>query len=194
MKLIDLLVQELPKRGGWPEGAVECEHFVDEANIDFYDKYGNWPEDCAKKYGSRFAQKCVQQRVPGSGVKKETVTREEYEKALASSKMSGWDGEGLPPVGCECELYDCEQWNPVRIKYVGEKYVVTDRTDLGYEVVYCLAEKPERFRPIRTESERKRDESVQALSDFFGHAAGLYNLLGLYDAIAAGKIPHITLK
>ena len=24
MKLIDLLVQELPKRGGWPEGAEYC--------------------------------------------------------------------------------------------------------------------------------------------------------------------------
>lgn len=28
MKLIDLLVQELPKRGGWPDGAVEAGFFM----------------------------------------------------------------------------------------------------------------------------------------------------------------------
>jgi len=104
-----------------------------------------------------------------------------------------WKGVGLPPVGCECELYDCEQWNPVRIKYVGEKYVVTDRTDLGYEVVYCLAEKPERFRPVRTEAARKRDETIAALKQLKPQLVG--ELAGyLYDEIAAGKIPHITLK
>lgn len=51
MKLIDLLVQELPKRGGWPEGAVECQRFVDEATIDFYDENGNWDDDCSLTYG-----------------------------------------------------------------------------------------------------------------------------------------------
>ncbi|KAE9794106.1 hypothetical protein GP662_28720, partial [Escherichia coli] len=52
MKLIDILVQELPKHGGWPDGAVECCRFVDEANIDFYDESGNWPIDCGEKYGA----------------------------------------------------------------------------------------------------------------------------------------------
>ena len=115
---------------------------------------------------------------------------------------ASWNGEGLPPVGCECELYDCEQWNPVRIKYVGEKYVVTDRTDLGYEVVYCLAEKPERFRPIRTEAERHREEVGRALFDAINwnqcdepvSDSRMEDYRKAYDAIAAGKIPHITLK
>ncbi|AXH43451.1 hypothetical protein MZUP3_320 [Erwinia phage vB_EhrS_49] len=93
-----------------------------------------------------------------------------------------WDGNGLPPVGCECELYDCEQWNPVRVKFVGDKYVVTDRIDLGYEVVYCLAEKPDRFRPIRTEAERKREDRIKALNGFIGgfmkSASGDYSNLG----------------
>lgn len=105
-----------------------------------------------------------------------------------------WNGEGLPPVGCECDFFDCENWNPVMIKFVGDKYVVTERTDLGLEVVYCAAERPEHFRPIRTEAERKRDEAINALSEHFGHGAGLHNISGLYDKIADGKIPHITLK
>ncbi|YCI31035.1 hypothetical protein M1E08_09485 [Erwinia sp. PK3-005] len=117
----------------------------------------------------------------------------EFDRALnAAPKAPEWNGEGLPPVGCVCELYDCEQWNPVRIKYAGEKYVVTDRTDLGCEVVYCLAEKPERFRPLRTEAERKRDEACKAMTDRIdmdNYLAGI-----IYDDIAAGQIPHITLK
>lgn len=103
-----------------------------------------------------------------------------------------WNGKGLPPVGCECELYDSESgWDVVFVKYVGNKTVVVDLLDgdeYSFELSTC------EFRPLRTEAERKRDQSVQALSEFFGHAAGLYNLRGLYDAIAAGKIPHITLK
>jgi len=106
-----------------------------------------------------------------------------------------WNGEGLPPVGCECELYDCEEWIEVKIKYIGDQVVVVHAFGSAlHERVFHLAKHPDRFRPIRTEAERKRDESVQALSEFFGHAAGLYNLHGLYDAIAAGKIPGVRLE
>ena len=44
MKLIDLLVQELPKRGGWPEGAVECCRHYGTNSIDFYDETGNFKD------------------------------------------------------------------------------------------------------------------------------------------------------
>lgn len=132
----------------------------------------------------------------------EFVTRQQWLSAKERKNMVEWNGEGLPPVGCECELYDCEQWNPVRIKYVGEKYVVTDRTDLGYEVVYCLAEKPERFRPIRTQAERHREEVGRALFDAINwnqcdepvSDSRMEDYRKAYDAIASGKIPHITLK
>lgn len=109
-----------------------------------------------------------------------------------------WNGEGLPPAGCKCELFDCEDWNPVMIKFVGDKYVVTERTDLGYEVVYCVAERPERFRPILTEAQRKREQFIDAVSqvEILGFSAikSFEDAAVLYDAIAAGKIPHITLK
>ena len=102
-----------------------------------------------------------------------------------------WNGEGLPPVGCECEIRRVADWMPVTIQFISSYHTVFT-TFGGTEDCYqtCSLQ----FRPIRTEAERKRDESVQALREFFGHAAGLYNLHGLYDAIAAGKIPHITLK
>ena len=195
MKLIDLLVRELPKHGGWPIEAVECERFVDESNIDFYDHYGNWDDDCSEKYGANFAQECVREK--GYSGEKERVSREEYEDSIAALKQPAWNGEGLPPVGCECELFDCENWNPVIIKFVGDKYVVTERTDLGYEVVYCVAERPERFRPILTEEEVSRAHAVEFLAQIIEYRHGCNHVaMGrwIYDAIAGGEIPHITLK
>lgn len=36
MKLIDLLVQELPKRGGWPEGAESVVQDADDSEFYFF--------------------------------------------------------------------------------------------------------------------------------------------------------------
>lgn len=83
LKLIDILVRELPKRGGWPDGAVECQRFVDGATIDFYDKEGNWSIDCASEYGA-IAVKLVRESVVPCEF--ERVTFDEYETALAATK------------------------------------------------------------------------------------------------------------
>lgn len=105
--------------------------------------------------------------------------------------MVEWNGEGLPPVGCECELYDSESgWEVVFVKYVGNKTVVVDLLDgdeYSFELSTC------EFRPLRTEAERKREEAIAALKQLNPQLVG--ELAGyLYDEIAAGKIPHITLK
>ena len=172
MKLIDLLVPEFNKSGGWPKSLdsavrmkLPCGYWTRELNgtLFFTDKSSN-----------------------------HRIYKGEYEAALAASKQDEWSGDGLPTVGCECELFDCDEWNPVVIKFVGDKYVVTERTDLGYEVVYCLAERPDRFRPIRTEAERKRDDACKAMTDRIdmdNYLAGI-----IYDDIASGKIPGIRLE
>jgi len=49
-----------------------------------------------------------------------------------------------------------------------------------------------KFRLIRNEADRKRDEACKAMTDRIdmdNYLAGI-----IYDDIAAGKIPHITLK
>ncbi|WP_312359129.1 hypothetical protein [Mixta calida] len=102
-----------------------------------------------------------------------------------------WNGEGLPPVGCECELFDSESgWEVVFVKFVGNKTVVVDLLDgdkYFFELSTC------EFRPLRTEAERKREEAIAALKQLKPQLVG--ELAGyLYDEIAAGKIPHITLK
>ncbi|ELY2490379.1 hypothetical protein SMY42_004038 [Cronobacter sakazakii] len=206
MKLIDLLVQELPKRGGWPEGAVECERYLHEAQIDFYDKDGNWGADCGKVYGHDFAAACVKPREKGDGVRIERVTREQYEAALAAAQQPVWDAEGLPPVGCECEAKYRDAANAewfifrcvgvdcgVAFGWAGKEAVTLDRD--SYE-----------FRPIRPEADTKRAAGVTALAkaggavDFeYGRktidgelsAPGWYEL---YDKIAAGEIAGIRIE
>ncbi|ELY6244280.1 hypothetical protein SNQ22_000610 [Cronobacter universalis] len=85
MKLIDLLVQELPKRGGWPskqpyawqdrDGEIRFGHNTED---DFY------PSERIL---------CTQFRVPGHVFVKESddfvVTRSEYESATAAGEGAG---------------------------------------------------------------------------------------------------------
>lgn len=204
MKLIDLLVKELPKRGGWPEGAVECERFMDEATIDFYDKNGNWPVDCGEEYGA-IAVECINPREAGDGFRKESVKKDEYESALAASQQPAWNGEGLPPVGTECLVTPhnnlwgfslCGNYRGKVIAYKAERFWF--EVDFGEDII-SRTDKVD-FKPIRTEAERKRDEFAKSLCDHlddltdWDSPVGKVHALAIYDAIAAGKIPHITLK
>jgi len=200
MKLIDLLVKELPKRGGWPEGAVECERFMVEATIDFYDKDGNWHVDCGEEYGA-IAVECINPREAGDGFRKESVKKDEYESALAASQQSAWNGEGLPPVGCECEaryLYATNaEWFAFRCIAVDCEVAF----GWGGKEPTNLTLEDFEFRPIFTEAERKRKDTAQEMCNLFGNGIRIDEKAGygttwleVYDAIAAGKIPNITLK
>ncbi len=195
MKLIDLLVQELPKRGGWPEGAVECQRFVDEATIDFYDENGNWDDDCSLTYGSIAVELVRKQAYP---CESEQVTRDQYESALSASQKSAWNGEGLPPAGVECEAKyresDIAEWFLFRCVGVdcGMAFGWA-----GKEAV-TLGKGSYEFRPLHTEAERKREVAIEAiLSDMRTIPCDLSLRDGvavIYDAIAAGKIPGVKLE
>lgn len=100
MKLIDILVEELPKRGGWPGGAAfvaqeeggwlwsftakpqkDCDdEWMDESSSGYHNKVGKLPE--------------------ASDHDTSSITREQYEAALAA-KNDGWiewGGSKHPPV------------------------------------------------------------------------------------------------
>lgn len=197
MTLLELLVRELPKRGGWPEGAVECEPFIDEATIDFYDWCGNWPVDCGEKYGA-IAVKCIKPRESGDGYRKENVKKEEYEAALAASKQPEWDGEGLPPVGCECEakmpMPDSLSWCWRRVKVVISGMVKSENECLVYDVETTRPAWVYEFRPIRTEAERKREVTIDALQKAYlrtPHRGAVGE--GIWEHISEGKIPGVRL-
>lgn len=201
MKLIDLLVQELPKRGGWPDGAVECCRHYGTNSIDFYDETGNWDDDCYLKCGKDFAKDCIYEETPGSH-RLQSISRLEYESALAASQKPAWNGEGIPPVGCECEYLDNNgKWYPVTIKYASNQLVVISGitkilgVEQGTEIAKDIITDNPQFRPLRTEAERRRDAAVEAMQreadDGDNWIYSEYEII--YDAIAAGKIPGVKL-
>ncbi len=203
MKLIDLLVQELPKRGGWPEKArlvVQdssgyVNFFINQQPVYFDNHWvgGDWI------VSTNFYADAGVANDHATAI----ITREQYEAAL---QHPVWDGEGLPPVGCECEAKYRDAANAewfffrcvgvdcgVAFGWAGKEAVTLDRD--SYE-----------FRPIRPEADTKRAAGVTALAkaggavDFeYGRktidgelsAPGWYEL---YDKIAAGEIAGIRIE
>lgn len=138
------------------------------------------------------------------------VTLKQYEAALAAIKQ-GWNGDGIPPVGCKCEytLNNGGTWHECTVEYlVGTQGAVLS-CDVyeGVQYVHFCNYDGKLFRPIRSEEEKKREEAVIALSRVdpkvvpfeYGDKCSGGSLIGsawydLYDAIAAGKIPHIRIE
>lgn len=121
--------------------------------------------------------------------------KEQYEAALAASKQVEWDGEGLPPVGCECEVKGAagdDSWSVGEIlshtKFRGRDCAVFQTEEMVSASSY------EYFRPIRTEADSKRDGFIDLLMTEWAFLGQDGEQAGeLYDAIAAGKIPGIKL-
>ncbi|ELY5855481.1 hypothetical protein SNN70_004054 [Cronobacter malonaticus] len=190
MKLIDLLVQELPKRGGWPEGVAamaqdtdgDVKHCSDTEDI----KIGSFitGRSCiGGSYSMRMMEVTEDQTTA-------IVTREQYEAALAAAQQPVWDGEGLPPVGCECERsWTGDKWLKCKILFISNETAVV-KMETG-EAAYHLSDIT--FRPICSGADKRRDEAIAALKklkpQLVGELAGF-----LYDGIAAGKIPHIRIE
>lgn len=107
-----------------------------------------------------------------------------------------WDGEGLPPVGCECE-YTKEslpgnEWTQCTVDYVGASFVVY-RDCYGVELTGIIGDI--KFRPIRSEADRKRDESLRVIYEILDAGTSTkQDAADIYDAIAAGKIPGVKLE
>lgn len=212
MKLIDLLVQELPERGGWPEGAEIAVQDADSqicfsSHSDVYaDKGqtswfgGDWGDgDWNNPFIDTIADdrhKCI-------------VSRKQYESALSASQKPAWNGEGLPPVGAKVEFFINPKfgyrnaWIPdagTEMEVVAHK-TTTDGNDVavcywddsGAGLSCCFV--PESLKPLRTESERKRDSAVEAMQREADEGDNwIYSEYEIiYDAIAAGKIPGVKL-
>lgn len=187
MKLIDILVRELPKYGGWPVGVGDIEMLSD--GTIYFD--GDEAPESFK------LPQCDDgwSRLKSAKDYSNAVTREQYEGALAASKTE-WDGEGFPPVGCECQysLNGGVAWFDCRIEYLVGSQGVVMSCEVFEGIQYASASQYDlKFRPIRSEADKKRDESIKALKFSFGafDANGLAEMV--YQAIASGKIPHIRI-
>ena len=144
MKLINLLVQELPKRGGWPDGALSITQDNDgslcvwDTNDPHYDGF-SWEHHTGN---SLLYYWCGINAVPLSCDHKESiVTYWQYKAALAASQKPAWNGEGLPPVGAKVEFFInpkfgyCNDWIPDACT---EMEVVAHKTTTdGNDVAVC---------------------------------------------------------
>lgn len=198
MKLIDLLVQELPKRGGWPEGAERAS--VGDFNGDSITVAFCFPREYSNGFDVPI-QYTVTIHIPGNYVSMATdycmITRDLYESALSASQKPVWNGEGVPPVGCECEIsFYGKSLGRCEVLFVGDSIIVwrqksSQQEDSGYYTHMNI-------RPL-TEAEMKRDEAVEAI-DFYmpefitDTPNEFYHAKKIYDAIAAGKIPGVKLE
>ena len=152
MTLLELLRQELPKRGGWPEGAAKATSYSHTSGVHFWD---------GDAFSVDFSD--LTTRVLGEGL----VTREQYEAA-------SWDGIGLPPVGYECEMQNNNgQW--INVCIIAQFDGFSFGWNYDYSMIY-FSDKPTEFRPLRTEAERAIDEMVRLSGVSIGAAKILYDV------------------
>lgn len=134
------------------------------------------------------------------------ASEEDMNECIGQAVAEEWNGEGLPPVGCWCEysLNGGKTWWKCKVDYiVGTQGVVMlcDTFEGVQYVQFSSYGNALKFRPIRSEAERKRDEAGLAIYHAINwNAEGeLVSLSRMedykkaYDAIAAGKIPGVKL-
>lgn len=119
---------------------------------------------------------------------------------LAASKPE-WNGEGVPPVGTECEysLNAGRTWFKCKIDYVlGTQGLImlADVYEGGQFVGFAEYDGKLKFRPIRSEADKKRDEAIESMASLIDYRSGCSAkplAKWLFEEIAAGKIPHIRI-
>lgn len=172
MTLLELLRQELPKRGGWPEGA---NYIVQDGNDGMiktsenlptkYSPYGVWK--IPLNGWGRCKGDIHNCEIVADDCATAIVTREQYE-------ATGWDGTGLPPVGCTCESsWTGDEWQLCEILFASNQFVVVKLKESGMEDAYSIGDVT--FRPLRTEAERAIDEMVRLSGVSVGAAKILYD-------------------
>lgn len=199
MKLIDLLVKELPKHDGWPDGALSITQDNDgslcvwDTNDPHYDGF-SWKHHtgnnlmylCSGEGGVSLA----------SDHKESIVTYWQYKAALSASQKPAWKGEGAPPAGCECEfISNGTSWGKVKvIGFDGEKIVIRPSGEIYYAIT---PSDKDVFIPLRTEADKRRDAALDAIYGAIASAKREHNRSDeadeVYKAIAAGKIPGVKL-
>lgn len=264
MKLIDILVEELPKRGGWPEKVTHIGQdydrelmFYGRGNVrtgiildqlaDDHRKHGEtgvkitreqyeaalaakndgwieWgggecPVDAGKMvdvifgYGGRKSTNIAdcwrwnhngtdsdiiayRLRQPQEVAQTEAEQEADLNDCIGQTPATVWNGEGLPPVGCECEVSvdGGRSWCTYR--------AINEKNGARLIEIGNFTEEFQNnnwiFRPTRSEAERKRDDICDKIYGAMTNAKRKDNRSDMaeeiYDAIAAGKIPGVKLE
>lgn len=170
MKLIDILVERLPALGGWP---IDSD---DERTLISSLPGVSWGLNGGGYYAFRGPN--------------DSITYQQYEAAIVASKAE-WDGEGLPPVGCECQIILGKNGDlgVCEVLFIGSDIIVWRQKSTFAEGSSFL--RNVRFLPIRSGADKSRNDAVKALKDIIGGPGGPYAELKareIYHAIKSGKI------
>ena len=162
MKLVDILARELKV---WPEG--ECFAWQD------YDREVRFSDSTRHDFFARsMAEDNI--RYPFYADPKSGVTRAEWQAAvdaLNAPKVVEWDGDGLPPVGIDCEVenevlggWDHAEKILAHSSINGKDVAVFQRGDL---IAYSRSGS---FRPTRTAeqvaAEERKSEILEMIDTF----------------------------
>lgn len=214
MKLIDILVRELPKRGGWPERAEYVVQDCDDTEFYFFtggpvrfDGKSWWFADVAERDDDSAWIYFEGSNEISDDHDTSIISREQYESALADSKPE-WDGEGLPNIGCEIEVNSPRHgWKVAVVTAVTDSWIVAKYSD-GVEFAGChrsfegnrgWKDNHSIFRPIRSEADKKKEAVEKAIADAllkdgdFDHEEALRLSTFVYGAISRNEIPHIRI-
>jgi len=123
---------------------------------------------------------------------------EAFDSIKVKERTPEWDGDGLPPVGCRVE-YTCKQPD------LGHPAIEAGKWYGGTIIAYydeCVWTSDNGirhlsntiFRPMRSEEDKKRYAAIEALFEILDAGVSTsQDSIDIYEAIAAGKIPHIRI-
>lgn len=123
------------------------------------------------------------------------------DSVVSQQLTTEWGGEGLPPVGCHCEVKTGkDSWNLCKIVFsddaAGVAFVYLGGDDENYVgSVDCIgaACAPSYFRVMRSPEDVARGEAIHALNHSLP-AIAYDDILEIYKVISEGKIPGIKLE
>ena len=169
MKLIDLLVQELPKRGGWPEEAKIMSQDAaglinahrNERLVFLIDQFwtGTSKNDACKNFSPFYLKKATDWNT-------NTVTREQYESALAASKaVVGRDG-WIQWAGGDCPV-DSDAIVEVKYRKPNPYQFNNDRAGdftwshdgVGGDIIAYRLQQPTKSEQVRADAAETDDEA-----------------------------------
>ena len=148
MKTIDLLVQELPALGGFPEGAVEAGFLCSDDTLYFVNKDGDCPSEWRISMNYEVEDRCVE------------VTREQYEAALAA-KNEVW----IEWRGGRCPVDDVTEVD-IKFRAGGIVYGLEagkyywPRTGQEYDIISYRLHKPQEAEQAKADDEADLNECI----------------------------------
>lgn len=122
---------------------------------------------------------------------------QDLNECIGASEARVWNGDGVPPVGCACEMQDSKgKWLPVDI--IAKNDGFTFGWSYDYRLVF-FGDKANEFRPLRTEAEKAREKLAASLHIAAGASPIELNGIGplyfkLADAIISGSVFGTTFK